>query len=176
MPLENRGVNTLEVLLAIGSNLSNPVQQVRKAINAVASHPDFELIRAASLYSSSPQGPQDQDDYVNTAVLIRTALDPLALLSATQAIETAFGRIKTRKWGERIIDIDIVFYGREKILHTLPDLCIPHREALTRDFVLVPCIEAAPDWRHPDGSLLTDHLEASIQHDLVQIDLNLACS
>ena len=166
----------MKVLLALGSNLEDPVSQVTKAIAAIGSQDGITLLAQASLYSSSPRGPQDQDDYVNSAVLIDTSLSPDKLLTTVQGIERDFGRIKTRVWGERVIDIDIIFYGTETLRLTEPDLQIPHKEALIRDFVLVPCIEIAPDWLLPDGSGLQQHLEHCITHKLSKIDRNLACS
>lgn len=166
----------MHVILAIGSNLHLPVQQVLKAFDCLEHHTKLSLLKKASLYSSSPLGPQDQDDFVNSAALISTQLSPLELLRETQAIETSFGRSKTRHWGERIIDIDIIFYGQECFTSEAPDLCIPHRQALARDFVLIPCLELAPDWRLPSGEPLTIHRTACAQHNLKKIDLNLACS
>lgn len=166
----------MNALLALGSNLQDPVSQVTKAIEAIGRQDGITLLAQASLYSSSPRGPQDQDDYVNSAVLIDTTLSPENLLAIAQRIEQNFGRIKTRVWGERVIDIDIIFYGTETLRLTEPDLQIPHKEALIRDFVLVPCIEVAPDWLLPDGSRLQQHLEHCITHKLTKIDRNLACS
>lgn len=166
----------MEVLLALGSNLSSPIHQVLKAFDCLESHPKLKLIKRASLYSSSPLGPQDQDDFVNSAALVSTELSPHELLQQTQALETSFGRMKTRHWGERIIDIDIIFYGQESLSLKEPDLFIPHREALLRDFVLIPCLELVPNWRLPSGEPLAKYSTACGQHNLKKIDLNLACS
>lgn len=166
----------MKALLALGSNLEDPVSQVTNAIEAIGNQHGITLLAKASLYSSSPRGPQDQDDYVNSAVLIDTMLSPANLLALMQGIEKDFGRIKTRVWGERIIDIDIIFYGNKTLRLAEPDLQIPHKEALIRDFVLVPCIEIAPEWVLPDGTGLQQHLEHCITHKLSKIDRNLACS
>lgn len=164
-----------QVILAIGANLDSPIVQVKKAFNAISELSDVTLIASSSLYSSTPRGPQDQDNYVNAAALIETSRSPIDLLQRTQSIEQAFGRVKTRHWGERIIDIDIAFYGDETVAYAKPDLHIPHREALLRDFVLVPALEIAPSWKLPDGSLLSSHLSACITHSLFKIDEDLAC-
>ena len=166
----------MEALLALGSNLNDPVNQVEKAAAIIGEQAGIKLLARSSLYSSSPRGPQDQDDYVNSAVLIETQLSPVELLSAIQRIERDFGRIKTRVWGERVIDIDIAFYGQESVQLTHPELQIPHREALIRDFVLVPCLELAPEWLLPDGTTLKMHLQDCLTHRLTKIDRNLACS
>lgn len=125
----------------------------------------------SSLYSSTPRGPQDQDDYVNAAVLISTALSPLSLLQSIQEIEQQFGRVKHRRWGERIIDIDIAFFDDLDIRLDEPDLVIPHREALLRDFVLIPCLEICPNWRLPNGEPLQEHALACDNHNLHKIDV-----
>ncbi|KZZ61965.1 hypothetical protein A3763_22570, partial [Oleiphilus sp. HI0128] len=130
-----------QVLIGIGSNLESPRLQVIKAIEALSRHPELKLMSSSSLYSSCPQGPQDQDDFVNAVIWLETALEPLALLKCTQTLEAEFGRIKTRHWGERIIDLDILFYNDETLSSDDPDLRIPHPYALERDFVLVPAIE-----------------------------------
>lgn len=166
----------MKVLLALGSNLDAPISQITNAIDAIGKQQGITLLEEASLYSSSPRGPQDQDDYVNSAVLVETELSPEKLLATMQGIEQDFGRVKTRVWGERVIDIDIAFYGSEIVCLNEPDLQIPHKEALIRDFVLVPCIEIAPDWVLPDGSGLKQHLDHCITHKLEKIDRNLACS
>lgn len=166
----------MKALLALGSNLDNPVKQILNAVSMIGDQQGINILAQASLYSSSPRGPQDQDDYVNSAVLIETRLTPEELLYTTQAIENAMGRVKTRVWGERIIDIDIVFYAQQIIELSEPDLGIPHREALVRDFVLIPCLEIAPDWKLPDGSELKTYIDHCITHKLAKIDGNLACS
>lgn len=146
----------VKVLVGVGSNLQQPIQQVRKALQALTALDNATVLACSSLYSSQPQGPQDQEDYVNAAALLETSLSPVELLSALQNIEQEFGRIKTRHWGERIIDLDILFYGQQEICLTQPDLHIPHREVLNRDFAVVPAIEICPDWRLPNGSPLSD--------------------
>jgi len=166
----------MKALLALGSNLDNPIQQVLNAAHAIHQLDGVNVLARASLYSSSPRGPQDQDDYVNSAVLVDTQLTPLALLNATQSVEASFGRTKTRRWGERVIDIDIAFYGQQEINEVDPDLCIPHREALIRDFVVIPCLEIAPHWTLPNGQRVSKVVDQCIHHNLVKIDLNLACS
>lgn len=163
------------VILALGSNLNDPVSQVRRCVESIANLPKTTLLACSSLYSSSPRGPQDQADFVNAAVLIETQLAPVDLLRETQALEQKLGREKTRHWGERNIDIDIAFYAGLSIEQTNPDLCIPHREAMIRDFVVVPALDVAPNWTLPNGTLLRDAAGQCLQHDLHKIDANLAC-
>ena len=95
-----------------------------------------------------------------------SAESPLAEL---QQIEDKFGRAKTRHWGERVIDLDILFYGKYTIQSNMPDLNIPHLQALTRDFVIIPALEITPEWTLPDGSFLKDYQESCLNHQLTKI-------
>lgn len=159
----------IDVLIGLGSNLDHPQQQVIKAIDAIKRIEGVYSLQASSLYESSPQGPQDQDNFCNAVVLVSTNLLPSTLLALLQTIENDFGRIKTRHWGERVIDLDILFYGQQHIDSEQPDLHIPHRHALTRDFVMIPALEITPDWRLPDGSKLKDYQAACLNHQLIKI-------
>jgi 2-amino-4-hydroxy-6-hydroxymethyldihydropteridine diphosphokinase len=161
---------TNQVLIGLGSNLNSPAKQVLRAADTLADCKDVNLVALSSLYCSSPQGPQDQDDYVNAVALVETALSPHALLLITQGIEASFGRVKTRHWGERVIDLDILFFNEQVINSQNPDLTIPHPFALERDFVMIPALELVPEWRLPDHSYLKDYLSSCTSHQLHPID------
>ena len=161
--------SSTEVLIGLGSNLDNPQQQVLEAIKAISALDSLSFLAASSLYESSPQGPQDQENFCNAVMLVSTNLLPSHLLSALQSIENNFGRIKTRHWGERIIDLDILFYGQTTVDTATPDLHIPHREALTRDFVIIPALEVAPHWRLPNGQPLKNYQDQCLNHQLTKI-------
>lgn len=122
--------------IALGSNLNQPIVQVRMAMLRFALLPKTRLRRVSSLYQSAPLGPQDQPNFINAVVAIETALTPIALLDACQAIEQAQGRVKSRRWGERTIDCDILTYGDQVI--STDRLTIPHPEMHKRDFVMLP--------------------------------------
>ena len=100
-----------------------------------------------------------QLDYLNQVIKIDTELDPLNLLRKILLIENDLGRKRLEKWGERLIDIDILFYN-DSILET-PDLCIPHKHLHERNFVLIPFNDIDAEWIHPKinksiSQLLTD--------------------
>lgn len=156
-------------LVGVGSNLESPIDQVERAIQYIENHQSISLVKKSSLYRSCPQGPQDQDDFINAVILISTELTPVQLLTELQHIEQSQGRVKTRHWGERIIDLDILFYEQETIKETKPDLLVPHPQSLQRDFVLVPAIEIAPDWLLPDGRALKLLLNQCISHQLERV-------
>ena len=84
---------------------------------------------------------------MNQAILIETNLSPSILLITLKDIEKELGRVETSKWGPRIIDIDILFYGNQTV--DLPDLKIPHPYMQERRFTLVPMVEIAPGFLHP---------------------------
>lgn len=131
------------VYIGLGSNLSDPVNQIQLAITALDALPHSSIIAQSSLYSSPPMGPQDQPDYVNAVVSLETELSPHALLDALQAIEQGQGRVRKRHWGERTIDLDILIYD----VQVLDDerLHVPHPGIAQRSFVLYPLAEIAPN-------------------------------
>lgn len=133
----------VDAFIGIGSNLQNPVDQVKKAISALESLPDSRLVSVSSLYASKPQGPQDQPDFVNAVARLETGLSASNLLCALQSIEKKQGKVKKRHWGERLIDLDILLYDAVTI--DTPELVIPHPELTNRDFVLLPLAELIED-------------------------------
>lgn len=134
----------IEVYIGLGSNLSDPVYQVRTALVALAQIPETELIDASSLYRSAPMGPQDQSDYINAVAKLSTSLAPLALLDQLQAIEQVHGRErKDERWGPRTLDLDLLLYGDQMV--DVPRLQVPHYGIAERSFVLLPLQELVGD-------------------------------
>ncbi len=137
--------------IAVGSNLADPVSQAKLAIEALKTLPESEFIQTSELYSSTPMGPQNQPDYINAVVAIKTSLTPSQLLDCTQAIEQEQGRVrKDERWGPRTLDLDIILYGNEVI--NSERLTIPHYGMKEREFVLYPLAEIAPSLQLPDGT------------------------
>lgn len=131
--------------IAIGSNRpgrhGGPVAEVRAAIAAL------EGVRAvAPIMASAPLGPSLRR-YANTVVLLDTALPPPDLLARLKAIERDFGRRRGRRWGSRVVDLDIILWSGGS-WHS-PGLCVPHVAFRERRFVLRPLRHVAPDWRDP---------------------------
>ncbi|MCX4189493.1 2-amino-4-hydroxy-6-hydroxymethyldihydropteridine diphosphokinase [Methylophaga sp. OBS3] len=133
----------MQAYIGLGSNLAEPVKQVQSAIADLQSIPSTSLIKASSLYSSAPMGPQDQPDYVNAVALLETELSAHALLDALQAIEQQHGRERKRHWGERTLDLDILLFGEEMIEDER--LVVPHIGLHEREFVVYPLMEIAGD-------------------------------
>lgn len=131
---------TERVFIGVGSNLDDPFQQVQAAIEAMKIIPQTVFINHASLIESTPLGPQDQPNFVNTVVELQTMLEPESLLDHLQAIENAQGRVrKKERWGPRTIDLDILLFG-ERVINT-PRLTVPHYDMHNREFVLKPLAE-----------------------------------
>jgi 2-amino-4-hydroxy-6-hydroxymethyldihydropteridine diphosphokinase len=128
--------------VALGSNLEDPVAQVRAGQRALAALPGTRLIGASSLYRNPPAGYRDQPDFVNAVARIETNLAPRALLDALLAIERSHGRVRDFPDAPRTLDLDIVLYGEEVVCEA--GLTIPHPRMLGRAFVLVPLAEIAP--------------------------------
>ncbi|MEZ8039365.1 2-amino-4-hydroxy-6-hydroxymethyldihydropteridine diphosphokinase [Vibrio sp. 10N.286.46.A8] len=144
--------------IAVGSNLADPVSQANLAIETLKNLPRTTFVATSQLYSSTPMGPQNQPDYINAVVAIRTELTPIELLDCTQKIEQEQGRVrKDERWGPRTLDLDIVLYGNEVI--DSERLTVPHYGMKEREFVLYPLAEIAPSLQLPDGTELTELLK-----------------
>lgn len=135
------------VYLALGSNLGDPLENLRRGIALLGEKLDH--LDYSSVYETAPVGVADQPDFLNMVIRGQTTLGPHELLSFVKAVEQRVGRRPTFRWGPRVLDVDILLYGQESI--DLPDLKVPHPELLKRDFVLIPLCEIAPRARMPDG-------------------------
>lgn len=132
--------------VGLGSNLANelgtPAEHLQQAIAALKQSQHIRAVRASSFYASAPMGPQDQPDFVNAVVGFETTLAPLELFSYCQQLESEAKRARLRHWGERSLDVDILWYGEWQL--TTPQLTIPHAGIAERNFVLIPLKELAP--------------------------------
>lgn len=135
-------LQTHTVYIGLGSNLDQPLKQLKTALKSLVALENTQLVNTSSFYGSKPLGPQDQPDFVNAVCALETSLSATELLSELQQLEQSQGRVKKRHWGERLIDLDILLYGDEII--NLPDLQVPHAQMHLRDFVLIPLAEIAP--------------------------------
>jgi len=151
----------------LGSNIGDRRANLKEAFQRLAQIPTVEIIKTSSIYETAPVGPQDQPDFFNQVVEASVNCPARQLLGHIHRIEQEMGRVRTRQWGERIIDIDILLYGDETIDE--PDLQIPHPQMLVRQFVLVPLAEIAPDLILPDGRRVTDAAAAGVQVRRVEL-------
>ncbi len=133
--------------IGLGSNLEEPRHQIETAWSELDSLPETNVAACSSLYASKPMGPADQPDYLNAVALLETALEPLRLLDALQALEARHGRVRRRRWGPRTLDLDLLLYDERVV--TTPRLKLPHPGIGERDFVLLPLLEIAGDIEIP---------------------------
>ena len=136
----------IEVYLLLGSNQGKPAEHLLTARNRIEQRCG-SIIKRSSVYETEAWGIKEQNKFLNQAILIQTALPPLALLNKLKEIEKETGRVETIKWGPRVIDIDILFFGKEVI--DLPDLKVPHPYMQDRRFTLAPMQEIAPAFIPP---------------------------
>ncbi|SDB58542.1 2-amino-4-hydroxy-6-hydroxymethyldihydropteridinediphosphokinase [Pseudomonas sp. NFACC23-1] len=146
------------IYIGMGSNLAEPAEQLRSAIQALAQLPDTQLVGVSTFYQSDSLLP-GQPRYTNAVAVLDSRLAPLDLLDALQAIETGQGRERLERWGPRTLDLDILLFGDHLIDESR--LKVPHYHMQARAFVLYPLAELAPaDLRLADGRLLKDLLAA----------------
>ncbi|PIQ87688.1 MAG: 2-amino-4-hydroxy-6-hydroxymethyldihydropteridine diphosphokinase [Candidatus Omnitrophica bacterium CG11_big_fil_rev_8_21_14_0_20_43_6] len=126
--------------LGVGSNLGDRRKNIKLAVKKVAALKDTKIIKQSKLLESwSCGGPSGQPKYLNAALKITTQLSPLNLLKELKKIENAIGRVRTVRFGPRVIDLDILLYGDKLVRNK--DLVIPHPRMFKRDFVIKPLIE-----------------------------------
>jgi len=134
-----------EVYIGLGSNLTNKEENIKKAINLLEQK--CKILKLSSLYKTEPVGYKNQDWFLNCVVKVKTGLGPKKLLVFLQSIEKRLKRVKTIKNGPRVIDLDILFYGKKIINESR--LVIPHPQLHKRLFVLRPLQNLCPDFIHP---------------------------
>ena len=170
MPDENNHINSVTfgtkklveggtiAYLGVGTNLGDRQANIRAALQKLADLPTIQLMRVSPLYETAPVGVTDQPDFLNLVVAAGTSLAPQALLDALLHIENQMGRVRTERWGPRVIDLDLLLYGDAQV--ALPGLTVPHPRLRERAFVVVPLAEVAPDLVLPrDGKRVADLAE-----------------
>lgn len=132
-------------LIALGSNLQQPAQQVRRAIAQLAETPGLHCIKASSLYVTAPVGYDNQPDFINAVVSAETTLAAPALMTLLLEIEQQFGRERPFPNAPRILDLDLLDY--DGLTLNTAHLTLPHPRMHERGFVMLPLAEIAPDFR-----------------------------
>lgn len=144
--------------VGLGANLENRREALETALRELHRPPTIEIERVSSLYETAPVGVTNQPDFLNAVARVRTTLPPLALLDALLNLENKMGRVRTLRWGPRVIDLDLVLYGDRQI--AVPTLEVPHPRLRERLFVLAPLAEIAPDLAlPPDGRSVWEVLQ-----------------
>ncbi len=144
----------VNVFLLLGSNLGNRELQLKQAITNIEKQIGT-ITKSSSVYQTAAWGKTDVPSYLNQVIQLETTLPASILLDKILNIELELGRVREEKWGSRIIDIDILFYG--DMIINKQNLQIPHPELHNRRFTMEPLAEIAPDWIHPvfNKSILT---------------------
>lgn len=126
--------------IGLGSNLTDPVAQVRAGMAALVQLPQTRVAACSSLYKSAPVGLTDQPDFVNAVCRLQTGLPAPALMQALLDIERQHGRVRgVARGGPRTLDLDLLLYGAE--VREAPELVLPHPRLHERAFVLQPLCE-----------------------------------
>ena len=131
-----------QAFIALGSNLQDPQAQVERALQTIANTANITLIKASSLYKTSPVGYENQPDFINAVAEIETDLNPIALLQTLLEIETQHGRERPFPNAPRVLDLDVLLY--EGVSTNTPELTLPHPRMHNRGFVMLPLAEIAP--------------------------------
>lgn len=153
--------------IALGSNLQQPAQQVQLALQALQTLPHTQVLKASSLYQTTPVGYDNQPDFINAVASIETQLQPQALLAALLAIEQQFGRERPFANAPRILDLDVLLYANE-VMHT-PTLTLPHPRMHERGFVMLPLAEIAPELILPNGSSVVELAQQCQQQGVLKL-------
>jgi 2-amino-4-hydroxy-6-hydroxymethyldihydropteridine diphosphokinase len=149
-------------LIALGSNLGNRTHYLGRAVAMIAEKVG-EVIAQSPIWETKPVGPGD-GLFLNGALVCKSPLDPESAMAELLAIEATMGRLREKRWGNRIIDLDLLLaldhQGRAIVLQT-EMLTLPHPLMLERDFVLIPSANIAGEWIHPVAGI---SIKASLAH------------
>ena len=154
----------IDVFLLLGSNLGDRGEYLQKAINLIETELGA-VVQKSSVYETEAWGKTDEPNYLNQVIQVNTALSARLVLEKVLLIETKMGRVREEKWGSRIIDIDILFYGQDIINE--PGLIVPHPELHNRKFTLEPLNEIAPDLLHPVLKKSIFELKSKLKDNLI---------
>jgi 2-amino-4-hydroxy-6-hydroxymethyldihydropteridine diphosphokinase len=129
-------------VLSVGSNLGDRLGTLQGCVQAIAGLPGTDVLAVSPVYQTAPVGGPPQPDYLNAVLIVATSSPARDLLTATQRIEAAFGRVRAERFGPRTLDIDIVSYDGQ--VSSDPALTLPHPRAAQRAFVLQPWHDVEP--------------------------------
>jgi 2-amino-4-hydroxy-6-hydroxymethyldihydropteridine diphosphokinase len=153
-------------VVAFGANLGDREATIRRALADLDTIEGITVTRVSRLLESVAVKPEGEDPdapgYLNGVALLSTTLSPRALLAELNRVEREHGRVRTERWGDRTLDLDIIAFGTLTVDE--PDLTIPHPRAAERDFVLAPWLDVDPDAALP-GLGRVDALLAALRKD-----------
>jgi len=136
-----------KVLIGLGSSLGFRERNLRFAHHLLHANSSLSIIKSSRVYHSVPLGEEAESIFYNQCLILETDLSPNNLLAVLKSIEVRAGRVRSRRWADRILDLDILLY--DTIIIENPDLSIPHKGLLFRSFVIQPAQEIAGEWIIP---------------------------
>lgn len=156
--------DAFRVYVGLGSNQGRREENLRRALALIEEKHVGAVLAVSSFRETPPWGVSDQPAFINAAALIETRLPPRELLAALKTIEEETGRTPTRRWGERVVDLDILLckQGDAHVLVNEDDLVIPHPHLHERAFALEPLAEIDPDLEHPGMNATVSVLAARL--------------
>lgn len=153
-------------VIALGANLGDRAATLAAAVEQLALLKQTTLVANSDLYQSAAVKPEGVDlsapEYLNAVAIVDTELSPPELLAQLAKLELQFGRVRTERWGDRTLDLDIISYGDVRL--TDDHLTLPHPRAHERSFVLVPWLDVDPLAELPQGSVAA--LAAPLAHEV----------
>lgn len=153
-----------QVFFSIGTNIGDRFANLQQAVRRLGA--EMEVTAVSPVYQTEPWGDEAQEAFLNICVAANTALEPRELLQLVKQIESDMGREPTRRWGPRLIDIDILFY--DALRYDDEALTIPHPYIVERAFVLVPLADIAPDLVHPVNGRTVLEMRQAIDDSTVE--------
>lgn len=146
MVLQNDKRNTNQLVISAGGNLGDVQASLSQAKKLIEDRLG-EVVKSSSIYKTAAWGVENQPDFLNLVWEVKTDKTAAESLKGLLTIENELGRERKEKWGQRLIDLDILFFNDE-IIETA-DLIVPHPFLHERNFVLIPLVEILPDFVHP---------------------------
>ena len=153
-------------VISLGSNMGDRVAALDSAV--VRLEGLGRLLALSHLYETEPVGGVPQDPFYNAVAVVETPLGAEAMVGRLLSIETALGRVRGRRWGPRLIDLDLILHGDTSIRTAA--VTVPHSHYRERRFVLEPLVEVWPGIRDPDGTLVADLLPGVADQPLRRIE------
>ena len=153
----------MRAVLSIGSNMDDRYTLLQGVLEEFKD----ETVAVSSIYATPPWGVEDQDEFLNAILVVDVDCTPIELLRRGQKLENNADRVRTRKWGPRTLDVDIVQVrdGTQELLSEDPELTLPHPWAWQRAFVLIPWLEIEP------GAVLHGTTVAALVENLDPTDI-----
>ena len=156
---------SVDAFIGLGANVGAREETLRQALVSMNAHEDISVVGVSAVYETAPVGVLDQPHFLNAVAKIETSLTARALLDFLLRVELDFGRMRIKKWGPRILDLDILLYGDAVIDE--PGLTVPHPYLSVRGFVLYPLCDLIADGKHPISNRCFKDLLKDVQDEVV---------